>query len=271
MEEVSQQLRNVRKHRIGHIQKSFTNIDDIEKAGKSYFSPKEREKLSEKKEAMPDGSFPIRNTQDLKDAVQSIGRAKDYNKTKRWIIKRARELGSVNLLPEDWNIQKSLDMIEKAIQQKELPEDFLDKAFGLEDNDIEKALDVIINNLDVNTDESYKLLGIEVKNLIKKGFSVEKVDELIKARTGVYKDTPENRKLGRVGQKYGVEKKEGVDKKEEYKVGQEVDLDGYKGRGKMEIRAIRGNEIVLADSGEEKASLSMLFSKFKNMMSNKKQ
>lgn len=31
--------------------------------------------------------------------------------------------------------------------------------------------------------------------------------EIIKARSGIYKDTPENRKLGRVGQKYGSEKK----------------------------------------------------------------
>ena len=43
---------------------------------------------------------------------------------------------------------------------------------------------------------------------ILKSFGVEDNSDIEKARSGIYDDTPENRKLGRVGQKYGNEKKE---------------------------------------------------------------
>lgn len=65
-------------------------------------STKEREKLAERGEAMKDGSFPIRNVEDLRNAIQSVGRAKDYDAAKRWIMKRARELDAEDELPEDW-------------------------------------------------------------------------------------------------------------------------------------------------------------------------
>jgi hypothetical protein len=63
---------------------------------------KERRKLAEEGKALPDGSFPIRNREDLKDAIQSYGRANDKAETKRWIKKRARELNAEKELPEDW-------------------------------------------------------------------------------------------------------------------------------------------------------------------------
>ena len=62
----------------------------------------ERRKLADEGKAMPNGSFPIRNREDLKDAIQSYGRAKDKDATKRWITKRARELNAEKELPEDW-------------------------------------------------------------------------------------------------------------------------------------------------------------------------
>jgi hypothetical protein len=62
----------------------------------------ERRKLAEEGKALPDGSFPIRNREDLKDAVQSFGRAKDKDEAKRWIKKRARELDAEAELPDDW-------------------------------------------------------------------------------------------------------------------------------------------------------------------------
>jgi hypothetical protein len=62
----------------------------------------ERRKLAGEGKALPDGSFPIRNREDLRDAVQSYGRAKDKAKAKRWIKKRARELRGERDLPEDW-------------------------------------------------------------------------------------------------------------------------------------------------------------------------
>ena len=62
----------------------------------------ERRKLADQGKALPDGSFPIRNREDLQDAIQSYGRAKDKAKAKRWIKRRARELRAEKELPDDW-------------------------------------------------------------------------------------------------------------------------------------------------------------------------
>lgn len=51
------------------------------------FPEKERRELAKEGEAMKDGSFPIRNAQDLKDAIRSVGRAKDPAAARRWIKK----------------------------------------------------------------------------------------------------------------------------------------------------------------------------------------
>ena len=66
------------------------------------FTDDQRENLAEKKQAMPDGSYPIRNRKDLKNAIQAYGRSKNKPKTKAWIKKRARELEAEDLLPDAW-------------------------------------------------------------------------------------------------------------------------------------------------------------------------
>ena len=63
-----------------------------------------REAAAERGDALEDGSYPIRNKADLGRAVQAYGRAKDPNKVKRHIIKRARALEAVDMLPEAWGI-----------------------------------------------------------------------------------------------------------------------------------------------------------------------
>lgn len=52
--------------------------------------------------AMADGSFPIRNREDLHNAIRDIGRAKDPEAARRHIIQRARILGAESDLPADW-------------------------------------------------------------------------------------------------------------------------------------------------------------------------
>ena len=46
-----------------------------------------------KGESMPGGRFPIRNASDLSNAKHDYGRANDKPAVKRWINKRAKELG----------------------------------------------------------------------------------------------------------------------------------------------------------------------------------
>jgi hypothetical protein len=70
-------------------------------------SDKERERLAEEGHAMADGSYPIANVEDLKNAIQAYGRAKDPEAVKRHIIRRAKELGHTDLLPADWSPQQA--------------------------------------------------------------------------------------------------------------------------------------------------------------------
>lgn len=54
--------------------------------------------------SLPDGSFPIRNKEDLKRAVKAYGRAKDKTKAKNHIKRRARALDATDLLPDTWSM-----------------------------------------------------------------------------------------------------------------------------------------------------------------------
>jgi len=69
---------------------------------KRAFSPEKRRDLAEQGLALPDGSFPIVTSTDLKNAIMAFGRAKNKSAAKRHIIKRARALKKVNLIPENW-------------------------------------------------------------------------------------------------------------------------------------------------------------------------
>ena len=76
------------------------------------FSMAQRKELTGKKMSLPDGSYPIRNVSDLKNAIASFGRAKNPELTKKWIIKRAKELDATDLLPEAWGVD-SVEQSEK--------------------------------------------------------------------------------------------------------------------------------------------------------------
>jgi hypothetical protein len=56
-----------------------------------------RREAQHKGDTMPGGSFPIRNKSDLANAKQSVGRAKNPEAARRWINKRAKELGAAPL------------------------------------------------------------------------------------------------------------------------------------------------------------------------------
>ena len=84
------------------------------------FSDEERKKLAESGAAMSDGSFPIENTQDLKNAIHAFGRAADKEKAKAHIIARAKALGEEKMLPEGWggNENKDDNGAEKSVMPK---------------------------------------------------------------------------------------------------------------------------------------------------------
>lgn len=73
-----------------------------EELAKRDFSDEKRQELADKGHALPDGSFPIENVTDLKNAIQAHGRAANKTKARAHIKKRAKDLGRSDLIPEEW-------------------------------------------------------------------------------------------------------------------------------------------------------------------------
>ena len=93
------------------------NITEDYEDGFAYISREKRQKLAEKGHALPDGSFPISSSSDLKDAIDSYGRAKGSRKAavRRHIMKRARVLDQSDLIPADWKNEASSEELEFAV------------------------------------------------------------------------------------------------------------------------------------------------------------
>lgn len=67
------------------------------------FTAAQRRELAAKGEALPDGSYPIRNRTDLGHAVQAAGRGGgSQERIRNHIRKRARALNATDALPADW-------------------------------------------------------------------------------------------------------------------------------------------------------------------------
>lgn len=81
------------------------------------FSTEKRKDLAKQGKAMPDpegggGRFPIRNAGDLANAIRAVGRAKGgeegRRKVRRYIMRRARELGLTSRIPDNWSADGSI-------------------------------------------------------------------------------------------------------------------------------------------------------------------
>lgn len=118
--------------------------EEISKAGnKNYFSHKERKDLAKKGEAMPNGKYPIRNSQDLKDAIRLVG-ASDMpeSEVKAWIRKRAKELGLEKELPESWDeVEKTMNTEDSQVLSKESLDPKTKGPQGSGVGEIEKSID----------------------------------------------------------------------------------------------------------------------------------
>jgi cation transport regulator ChaB len=98
----------VTEAQMAEIVEAFEHLQEKE------FTAERRKELAAKGHALPDGSYPIENTQDLHNAIQAIGRASNPAAAKRHIIKRARALGATDMLPDDWksNLSESVQLVE---------------------------------------------------------------------------------------------------------------------------------------------------------------
>jgi hypothetical protein len=84
----------------------------------AFVSKKTRDKLAKEGKALPDGSYPIRNASDLKNAIQAFGRAKNKAATKRHIIKRANALKKSDLIPSEWSTASNLENVVASMRSK---------------------------------------------------------------------------------------------------------------------------------------------------------
>lgn len=75
----------------------------LELAAKT-FSTADRKSMAKAGTAMADGSFPIATKEDLQHAISTFGLAKDPAAAKAWIIKRAKALDMLTMLPESWDV-----------------------------------------------------------------------------------------------------------------------------------------------------------------------
>lgn len=73
------------------------------------YSEKQRQKMAGK-EAMPDGSYPIADAEDLDNAIHAVGRGTNnsHNTIRRHIIARAKALGLSSRIPDNWGADGSL-------------------------------------------------------------------------------------------------------------------------------------------------------------------
>lgn len=69
---------------------------------KRAFTEDVRNQMAKEGTALPDGSYPISNIDDLKNAIMAYGRAKDKSAAKKHIMKRARALNQEKLIPSNW-------------------------------------------------------------------------------------------------------------------------------------------------------------------------
>jgi hypothetical protein len=82
-------------------------MDDDPESEMGVVPRRTRQRLAREGKAMPDGSFPIRNIADLRNAVQAYGRAKPGSKgaVRKHIIKRAKSLKREDIVPAKWSTQ----------------------------------------------------------------------------------------------------------------------------------------------------------------------
>jgi hypothetical protein len=114
---------------LGYDEYSAQEAEEIEAeaaeiALKRAYSEEARGELASKGMAMPDGSFPIKDEADLRNAIQAYGRAKDKEAAKAHIIKRAMNLGREDLIPMNWVPKKVQEEFSEGMK-KDASDEFL--------------------------------------------------------------------------------------------------------------------------------------------------
>lgn len=131
-EELSNKVKAARNEDSAYM---LQMIDDSD-AELSVVTRKERMKLAESKKALPDGSFPIRNASDLRNAIQAYGRSKPGKRgvVRRHIAKMARQLDKADLIPSSWKEASDSESMVASLRDRIAIVESMVAAGGLDKN-----------------------------------------------------------------------------------------------------------------------------------------
>ena len=105
----AKRLTKLRKDAQDNLEDAISNAyAEVELVVMENYDTEQRKEMASKGLALPDGSFPIKNLEDLKNAIQAYGRAKDQSKAAKFIAKRAKALSAEDLIPDTEDFQKAL-------------------------------------------------------------------------------------------------------------------------------------------------------------------
>lgn len=104
------------------------------------FSASQRRSAAGSGAAMPDGSFPIKNGEDLGNAIHLAGHGKNPAAARAHIKRRAAALGMSDRIPDSWKkFEDGEDIYSDAIFKGQMTVDDVRKELGLDPDDAVKA------------------------------------------------------------------------------------------------------------------------------------
>lgn len=136
-------------------------------------SQKERDDLESEGKALPDGSFPIANVEDLKNAIQSIGRAKDPEKARAHIKKRAKALGETDLIPDEWSAETfsgdavAAKSVQEIVQSLPVDPEVVEQLLAADEADLPDAVASVAESIeDPETAEQVRAAADQIRDLL---------------------------------------------------------------------------------------------------------
>lgn len=133
------------------------------------FSQKERDRAADTGAAMPDGSFPIKNGEDLENAIRLAGKAKHPDAARAHIKTRAKKLGLEAKIPDTWKADMKPGLKkEDAAAGGEIRSHSFSEVSILHCSD--RCISIIVQHKEFNRQmkamQCFKLLNIQLKSSI---------------------------------------------------------------------------------------------------------
>jgi phage I-like protein len=142
------------------------------------FNAEQRKKAAKEGAAMPDGSFPIYNREDLVNALRLLSQASNKAGAKAHILKRARALGLMDVIKdskafeEEVNMEEFLKKLAELLKVEEANEEKILEALDKKlqeappppPEDKEKKVEETKKFADLFPDEAKRMIDLELRN-----------------------------------------------------------------------------------------------------------